>query len=247
MALEYGLTNRLALDFDLTFVSSKYQGLRPHGPPDTGSFHPMFQDLHINLRYNALRGPLMVTPFVGITLPTHDYPLRGHSAVGRGFKEFLVGINVGRPMFRKAYVQVGYSFAMHKRFAGLNLNRSNVDCEVGWVASRLITLRFIALFQKTHGGFQFPEDIHDPANFEFHDRVARANFVQLGGGATFALNKRISILAAYAPVPIYARNTHGDKGIVIGLSWRFSRESSSGRIARSTSPSKLPTPGTGMF
>src|ERR1700694_4766022 len=56
MALEYGLTDKLALDLDLAFVASKWdhpQGplfLRPHGPGDDGLFHPMFQDAHIGLR-----------------------------------------------------------------------------------------------------------------------------------------------------------------------------------------------------
>src|SRR3954452_5571993 len=40
--LEYGLTNKLTLDADLTHVTSKYEGFVgpvPHGPPDTGFYH----------------------------------------------------------------------------------------------------------------------------------------------------------------------------------------------------------------
>ncbi|HEY8185477.1 MAG TPA: hypothetical protein VIF64_05385 [Pyrinomonadaceae bacterium] len=251
MALEYGLTDKLALDLDLAFVASKWigQGRRPHGPLDNGFFHPMFQDAHIGLRYNALRRPLVVTPFIGVTVPTHDYEVRGHSAVGLGFKEFLVGVNVGQRLGRllpNGYVQVRYSFAMHKRFAGLNLNRSNADWEVGWFANRSIAVRLIGNWQKTHGGFDFPEDLHTEDDFDIHDRVARANYLRLGAGVTFSVNRHFDIHAAYAPTPIYVRNTHGEAGIVIGFSWRFSRGSSD-RIAVNTSITKPPTFGQGMF
>jgi hypothetical protein len=256
MALEYGLTDKLALDFGLAYIASKWdhpQGplfLRPHGPLDNGSFHPMFQDAHLGLRYNVARRRLVVTPFIGFTIPTHAYEVRGHSAVGLGFKEFLVGVNVGRrlgPLLPNGYVQVRYSFAMHKRFAGLNLNRSNVDWEVGWFAKRSIALRFIGSWQRTHGGLSFSPNVKlTPDEFDIHDRVARANYLQLGGGVTFSVNRYVDIHAAYAPTAVYARDTHGDAGIVIGFSWRFSRGPRD-RIAANPSSSKPPTVGQGMF
>jgi hypothetical protein len=257
MALEYGLTDKLALDFGLVYVASKWNHpegplfLRHHGPLDDGSFHPTFQDAHIGLRYNVLKRSVVVTPFIGFTIPTHDYEVHGHSAVGLGFKEFLVGVNVGRglgPILPNGYVQGRYSFAMHKRFEDLNLNHSNVDWEVGWFATRSIAFRFIGSWQKTHGGLTFHPDVRLTADeFDIHDRAARSDFIQLGAGVTFSVNRSFEILAAYAPVPIYVRNAHGDAGIVIGFSWRFSRGLSSGRIAANTSASKPPAVGQGMF
>jgi hypothetical protein len=256
MALEYGLTDKFALDLDLAYIASKWdhpQGprfLRPHGPLDNGFFHPMFQDAHIGLRYNALRRSLLVTPFIGVTIPTHDYEVRGHSAVGRGFKQFLVGVNVGRrlgPVLPNGYVQVRYSFAMQKRFEGFNLNRSNADWEVGWFAKRSIALRFIGNWQRTHGGLGFsPSVILTPDEFEIHDRVERSSYLRLGGGVTFSVNRSFDIHAVYAPTAVYTRNTHGDKGMVMGFSWRFSRGASD-RIAANTSANKLPTVAQGLF
>lgn len=245
LALEYGVTNKLAMDFDVTFVASKYQGTRPHGPPDTGFFHPTFQDIHFDLRYNVLKRLLVITPFVGFTIPTHDYQVRGHSAVGRGFKEFLIGVNAGRRLdsvLPNTYFQVRYSFTMHERFAGLNLNRSNVDWEIGWWANKSITFRFVGNAQRTHGGFDFPEDLRGPEEFDIHDRVAKANFVQLGGGVTYSVNRFFDIHVAYAPTPIYARNAHGDRGMIIGFSWNFSRGLASSRIASNTSPRRRQSP-----
>jgi hypothetical protein len=251
MALEYGLTDKLAVDLDLAFVASKWigQGRRPHGPLDNGLFHPMFQDAHIGLRYNALRRNLLVTPFVAVTIPTHDYEVRGHSAVGRGFPELLIGTNVGRqldPILRDGYFQFRYSYAILKPLAGVHLNRSNADWEVGWAANRRITIRFVGSWQKTHGGFEFPQDIHDEDDFDIHDRVARVKYVQLGAGVTFSVNRSLDVHTAWAPTPIYSRNSHGDKGFIVGFSWRFSRGPHD-RISANTSPGKLPTIAQGMF
>ncbi len=255
MALEYGLTDNLAFDFDVAYIASKWDhpfappGLRPHGPLDNGKFHPTFQDAHLDLRYNAVKRPLTITPFVGVTLPTHDYEVRGHSAVGRGFKELLIGVNVGRelsPILPNIYVHVRYSLAILKRFAGLNLNHSNADWEVGWAANRKITLRFMGAWQKAHGGFEFPAGVQlTPAQFLIHDRVAKADYTQLGGGLTYSVNRSLAIHAAYVKTVI-ARNTHGDGGIILGFSWRFRRDSS-GRIAANTPPPTPLTLGQGMF
>lgn len=255
MALEYGLTDKLALDLDLAFVASKWDrpqgplGLRPHGPLDNGFFHPQFQDVHLGVRYNALRRDLLVTPFVAVTIPTHDYEVRGHSAVGRGFHELLIGANVGRqldPILRNGYFQFRYSYAILKPLAGVHLNRSNADWEVGWAANRRTTIRFVGSWQKTHGGFDFPRDIHDEEDFDIHDRVARVNYVQLGAGVTFSVNRSLDVHTAWAPTPIYSRNSHGDKGFIVGFSWRFSRGPQD-RISANTSPGKLPTIAQGMF
>ena len=51
---EYGLTNKLTLDSELTHVTSKYEGFVgpvPHGPPDTGFYHPTFQDLRVGSQF----------------------------------------------------------------------------------------------------------------------------------------------------------------------------------------------------
>jgi hypothetical protein len=257
LALEYGLTDKFAIDFDVAFIASRFEpsqvdprGRRPHGPDDDGFFHPKFQDIHVDVRYNAVQRPLVVTPFFGITIPTHDYEVRGHSAVGRGFREFRLGVNVGRqlnPFFPNGYVHLRYSYAILKHFQGLNLNHSNTDWEIGWFAHKGISLRFIGSWQTSHGGLEFPEGIRlTPAQFEIHDRVARADYLQLGGGITFSVNRSFDIHTAYAKT-VSARNTHGDGGIIIGFSWRFTCSRSSDRIAANTTTSKLPTLGNGMF
>jgi hypothetical protein len=244
--LEYGLTDKLALDFELAYVASKFEGRgrRPHGPVDDGFFHPTFSDAHVGLRYNVARKPLVITPFIGFTIPTHDYEVRGHSAVGRGFHEWVFGVNVGRqldPILPNCYAHLRYSYAILKHFAGFNLNHSNAEWEVGWLANKVIALRFVGAWQGSQGGLEFPAGRGlTPAEFVIHDRIAKADYVQLGGGVTFSVNRTFDIHTAYAKT-VSARNTHGDGGIILGFTWRFSRGSSFGRIAANTSSSNTPT------
>ena len=250
-SFEYGLTDKLALSADLAYVASKYMhGLdrKGHGPNDTGSYHPTFQDAHLELRYNALKKTLVVTPFIGTTIPTHDYETRGHSAVGRGFHELLVGVNVGRQLdrfLRDSYVHGRYSYAVLGRFDGLKLNRSNADCEVGWFATRLVSFRFISAFQKTHGGIITPLDPNlEEHEKDFHDRITRSNYIYLGGGVGFSLNRSFGIHAAYLTT-VYARNVHAPGGMLLGISWNFSR----GLALRQAniSPIQIPALGQAAF
>jgi hypothetical protein len=240
---EYGFTDKLALSADVAHVASKYIGQIPHSPDDTGSYHPTFQDAHLELRYNVLSKALVVTPFIGTTIPTHDYETRGHSAVGRGFHELLLGVNVGRQLdriLRDSYVHGRYSYAILPRFEDLKLNRSNAEFEVGWLATRLLSFRFISTFQKTHGGIPTPLDPRlDEHEKEFHDRITRSHYVYVGGGVGFSVKRSFGIHAAYLTT-VYARSVHAPGGLLLGISWNFSRglalSHGSSNIARSQIP-----------
>jgi len=51
--IDYGITDKLALDVSVPFVLSKYYGPKPHQlPVDDGKYHGNFQDVRLNLRYN---------------------------------------------------------------------------------------------------------------------------------------------------------------------------------------------------
>jgi hypothetical protein len=225
-SLDVGVTDKLALVADIAYVASKYIGTVPHGPKDTGTYHPTFQDWHLELRYNLLDEALVVTPFIGTIGRTHDYETRGHSAVGRGFQQLLLGASVGRQLdgiLRNSYVQGRYSYAILPRFEGLKLDRSNVDCEAGWAATRRLSFRFISLLQKSHGGVITPLEPHlDQHEREFHDRITRTDYLYLGGGVAFVVNKSIAIHGAYLTT-VYARNVQAPGGLLVGVSWSFSR------------------------
>lgn len=227
-SFEYGLTNKIALDADVTHVTSKYEGFVgpvPHGPADTGSYHPSFQDVRIGVRYNIRTRPLVVTPFVATVIPTHHYETRGHSAVGRRLHELQLGVNVGRDLegiVPRSYIQGRYSYSIVERIEEFNLNRSNADWEFGYFATDRITLRFTGAWQRTYHGIQIPIDRGHPHFHEIHDRATKANFLKVGGGVSFSVTRSLAFHADFNDTA-RGQNTHAPRGLSLGISWRFGR------------------------
>jgi hypothetical protein len=225
---EYGITNKLTLDSQLTHVTSKYEGFVPpvpHGPPDTGVYHPMFQDALVGVRYNVTSRGLFVTPFVAASIPTHHYETRGHTAVGRDLRELQVGVNVGRDLeeiIPRTYVQARYSYAFVQNVEQFGLNRSNVDWEFGYYAKPRVSLRFTGAWQYTYSGIRYPLDQNVPDFHDLHDRTAKSGFLRFGGGATVTLAKNFD-LHIDAGNTFRGYTTHGARGLSLGISWRFSR------------------------
>ena len=225
---EYGLTNKLTLDSELTHVTSKYEGFVgpvPHGPPDTGFYHPTFQDARIGIRYNVINRQLIVTPFIATVIPTHHYETRGHTAVGRDLHELQFGVNIGRDLediLPRTYVQGRYSYAIAQHVAQLNLNRSNADWEFGYYVTPRFSLRFTGAWQHSYGGIRIPLDSAMPDYHELHDRAAKSNFTRFGGGLSFSLTKFVDLHADFGNTA-RGTNTHAARGMSLGISWRFSR------------------------
>jgi len=226
--LEYGLTNKLALDADITHVTSKYEGFVgpvPHGPPDTGSYHPTFQDLRVGVRYKVYDGAAVITPFVMTVIPTHDYETRGHTAVGHNLHELQLGVNVGRDLegiIPRSYVEGRYSYAFVEDVQEFNLNRSNADWEFGYFANSRLSLRFTGSWQKTYGGVRIFLDQNIPDYHELHDRAAQSGYFRVGGGLSISLTRSWDLHADFGNTE-KGTNTHGARGLSLGLSWRFSR------------------------
>ena len=251
ISFEYGLTNNLAIDADVAQVSSKFEGFVapvPHGPADTGSYHPTFQDARIAVRYNARKRPFVVTPYIAVAFPTHNYETRGHSAAGRGLRELHMGVNVGRDLEASlpgSYVHGRYSYAVVERVEEFNLNRSNAEGEFGYLATPRLSLRFLAGWQRTHGGLEIPIDSGHPHFHDIHDQATRANFVRLGGGASFAITRSVDLHVDYIRT-VAGRNTHAPRAIALGISWRFSRGYSPGKFFAQNLQGRLSGVGQGM-
>jgi len=227
--LEYGLTDKLTLDSELTHVTSKYEGFVgpvPHGPPDTGFYHPTFQDLRIGLRYNVLASrKLVVTPFVATVIPTHHYETRGHTAVGRDLRELQIGVNVGRDLgelIPRTYVEGRYYYAIVQNVEQFGLDRSSADWEFGYFASPRLSARFTGAWQHTYSGVRFPLDSDIEDFHELHDRAAKSAYLRFGGGVTVSINRTFDLHVDYGNT-VRGSNTHGARGLSLGLSWRFSR------------------------
>jgi hypothetical protein len=227
--LTYGLTGRLAISAGLPFVDSRLSGSFPRGVPlgplDDGKYHGDFQDFRVELRYMLTSGKLAVTPFVGTTLPSHNYEVIGEAVPGKRIKEALLGVSCGltlEPVLPQAYVHVRYSFAyMEKALADTrNLDRSNVDAELGYSPTPRLTLRSIGAWQVTHGGLDLEDMRTRPNFFRDHDRAARTNYFNFGGGLTYDVSETVGLYGVCLKT-LSGQNAHQARSFYLGASFSF--------------------------
>lgn len=224
--VSYALTDRLSVSASLPFVSTKLTGEFPDGVPlgplDDGRYHGDFQDFRFEAAFMARGGDLAVTPFVGLAIPSHSYEIVGEAVPGKGLRELLLGLGVGRTLGPRAYAHARYAYAfLEKALPGVDrLDRSNLDAEVGYAVHPRFSLRLSAGVQVTHGGLDLEDMRSHPSFFRTHDRAARTNYVNLGGGASYALADAWN-LHAIVYETVSGENAHQARSLSAGASWRF--------------------------
>jgi hypothetical protein len=257
--LEYAITNRLAFDFAVPYIATRYYatdtalyGPDPHIAPDgstidDGHYHPAFQDYQFALRWGAVTGPLVVTPYIAGIVPSHNYRYFAHSAVGRGLHELLLGFFTARrldPVLEDGYVQLRYSYAFVQRVLGISHNQSSGDLVVGYFLTPALGIRGILSFGYTHGGLSLP-DVRTPAgyaqfvrtycdpvlqcgpgdatpNWLHHDQIGHDVFLNAGGGITYSLTGAVDLYLSYV-AGVMGQNGHKiNDGVGFGFTWNFS-------------------------
>ena len=237
----YGLSNKVAVDFSLPYVASRYTGDRPHPTAlDDGKYHQTFTDFRFALRYNLTRRGTVLTPYIGTTVPSHGYEYFAHSAPGEQLRELQVGTFVAKMFDRGlpgAFVsgRVAYGFA--EKVLDISHNRTMADVELGYFLSS--SLRAFGMFsgQYTHGGIDLPPVgglAALPALYRgVHDQIDRAHHVNLGGGAAYSISDSMDVFGSFVATAT-GRNEHAlQRGITIGASWSFGRQSAVSRITSS--------------
>jgi len=231
--LAYSFTDRLAASASMPYASARYDGKSPHTTSvDNGEYHSGFTDLRLDLRYNLLRDPAVVTPFVSAVIPTRDYPTFAHAALSSGLKQYLVGVSVGRrldPILEAGFAQLRYSYAFVEKVLGVSHDRSNVDLELGYFLTQSLGVSALGSYQKTHGGLDLPVPGTPEAAafrrtpyFVHHDQLARSDYLNLGGVVSYALTGTVDVFASYQST-VWGRNIHAvQPGLAVGMSWGFS-------------------------
>jgi hypothetical protein len=235
----YGISDRVAVTVGLPVVTARYRGNFPHRPItlDDGAWHSSFQDVRLALRYNAVRGSIMVTPFVGSDLPSHDYEFYTHAAPGRRLKEFQTGVVAGK-LFG------GLGLVVQGRYAHVFSERALEEYPRRYSLTALETVYFLTPSVRLLGmisgrightgidlypdsGRVLPQDV-----FFNHDRISRESYWNVGGGAGISLTDTTDLFASFTTT-VSGRNTHAvNRGLSIGVSWSFGRESTSLFTAR---------------
>jgi hypothetical protein len=228
LAVDYALTDRLAMTVSVPYVAARYHGPVPHrnSTLDDGAVHGTLQDLRADLRYDFLLGETHLTPFVGITRPTHSYEYLGHAAPGHKLREEVVGFNIERStdkIIAGSYVQARYGYSFAEKVLGISHNRSNLDVNLGYFVTQNLSVRGLWSLQKTYGGID--QVLGQPLTgdlFLHHDQLGRADFVAVGAGATYSLNDRVDLFASASKM-LHGRNGHKlDLSPTVGMTWSFS-------------------------
>jgi hypothetical protein len=235
--MTYGLTDDVAVSIGIPWVASKYNGPFPHplatdfstpSPLDNGAYHSTFQDFRFDVRYNITKRGMVLTPFVGSIVPSHDYQYFAHSAAGRDLKEVQVG-TYGAKLLDSVvpglFVQGRYGYGLTEKILGISHNRSMMDLELGYFVTPRLRLLALGNGQVTHGGLDFTltsrADLPHIV-WAHHDQVDHLNFLNVGGGASYAVTDKVDFFGSILH-GVAERNGHAiDRGVSVGLSWSFS-------------------------
>jgi hypothetical protein len=143
-------------------------------------------------------------------------------APGKYLHENHVGFDVGRllnPILPRAYFDLRYSYTFVPKLDGFNIDRNNVDLEVGYFWKPSIAFRGIGSVQKTMGGL---ESLVSPDNpyFYDHDRLERGHYSRIGGGITFTLTRKLDLYVLVIST-LSGKNIQAFTAPAIGISWNF--------------------------
>jgi hypothetical protein len=239
----YGLTDRIAVSFVLPWIASKYKGSTPHplvdtsgpipvlygaNPLDDGTYHGTFQDYRFDIRYNVTKRGVVLTPFAGSIVPSHDYTYFAHAAPGRDLKELQVGVLAAKLLDDIApglFVQGRYAYGVTEKLLNISHNRSSMDFEVGYFLTPKLRFMGLGVGQRTHGGVDLSLNSRadlGPLLFSHHDQIDRLNYLNLGGGVAYTLTEKMDVFGSVLHT-VAQRNGHALRyNATIGVSWSFS-------------------------
>jgi hypothetical protein len=236
----YGLTDKLAVDLAVPFVSSIYAGNRPHPGTDVdnGKFHSSFTDIRFSVRYNLTRKGAVITPYVGSIVPSHDYAYYGHAASGERLRELQVGAFVAKLFSKGApgmFVSSRIAYGFVEKVLDISHNKSMGDLEVGYFVTPSFRAFGMMNGAYTHGGIDFPitglagvAPVYQPV----HDIIQQVNYLHAGGGFAYSVNDSVDLFGSFTRL-VAGKNGHAlNRGITFGASWSFSRRPKANLDAR---------------
>src|SRR5262245_55324331 len=210
--MTYGLTDKVAVTVGIPWIAARYRGVNPHplvdtsgpvpilygaNPIDDGSYHSAFQDFRFDVRYNVTKTWLVLTPYVGSSVPSHAYTYFAHAAPGRNLKELQVGVLAAKlldSLVPGLFVQGRYSYGFTERVLDISHNRSNLDLEIGYFLTPRVRLLALSTAQLTHGGIDLTTNSRvdlGPVLFSRHDQIDRVNFLNAGAGTAYSLTEKV--------------------------------------------------------
>lgn len=222
LGFDYGLTSRLAASATGTFVASKYEGNFPEDPElDNGDWNSGLQDIAFGLRYVAVRAPVVITPSVGYSTPSHSYETAGHTAIGRDLTEFRMGVNVGwvaRSALEGIYLQGGYSYAVVEDISDFSMDRSDATAELGYFVTQNLIVAATGSRSYVHDGVDWATADFGAVG-HIHDQAAQARSTTVGGALSYSLGPTAVNFGFIKTID--GENTHDATSILFSISRGF--------------------------
>jgi len=141
-----------------------------------------------------------------------------------------------------AYVQVRYAYSFVQKVDPdiERLDRSNIDLELGYAATRRLSVRAFSAWQIGHGGLDLEDMYSHPDLFRVHDRAIRTNYWNLGAGITVLATPRLEIFGAFVKT-ISGENAHQARSLYLGAAvWfggSYGAQARAGKAQASVRPS----------
>lgn len=236
---DYALTDRWTVSASLPYIKKRHEGALPHDPAeltafpqadqsliDDGNFHSDWQDLYLNIAYQAMTGPLTLYPFVAYGTPTNDYPFYAHAAVGRNIWHVPVGVAFNyTPLFSDFTFSGDAAYVFTEKSLGVDTSHWLINLDFAYYFTRAFAPKIF--FSIKHGtqGLSFPDDfdlnaLNDEAWY-FHDRTIKHNFVNGGIGFDWVLSDNY-VLSATALTMLNPDQVNTvDFGLSLGITRYF--------------------------
>jgi len=148
----------------------------------------------------------------------------GEAVPGKRTKELYLGVATGRslePFLPDAYLQARYFYSIVEEVVpGVDLDRSNLDLELGYSLTTRLSMRAFGAWQVTHGGLDLEDMYSRPDLFRTHDRATRTDDFNLGVGATVQATDRVQLFAAFVKT-ISGENAHQAQSLYLGAGFWF--------------------------
>jgi hypothetical protein len=209
VSLDYAVTDRWSITASLPWIKKRHQGALPHNPSlditewrppdltlvDDGNYHSDFQDIYIGAHFLAKSGPLSIQPFFSFGVPTTNYQIYAHAALGRDVWHLPAGVAISFfPQLYDFYVEGDVSYVFTEKTLGVDISHYLLNGTLGYFMTPRIAPKIF--FSMKHGtkGLDFPDDYDFAAlnneRWYNHDRMIKHNFINAGIGVDWIINDR---------------------------------------------------------
>jgi hypothetical protein len=223
----------------IPYVQKRHQGAGVHNPNvdfdtftppdfrlvDDGDYHGGLQDLTVGVMYQAVDGPLSVSPFLTYGTPMSNYPTYGNAAIGKQLWELAAGASIEfTPYFSDWHFQADVSYVFSEEVLGFDLNYWYWYASASYFVTPRLVPRVFLVQRIAPNALSFPEDFplgFDNEHFYEHDRTLKHDFLNGGIGVNYIVNDRYAILANVFKTFEADNVVEIEFAVTLGLNYRF--------------------------